>query len=613
MTFGGHRTIALLWALFLMLNPAISAKTAADGTALDIEYGTFDKSALLLDAYIPTGQGEHPVVILVHGGGWIGGDKQEMAFLAKPPTEADVWKEASEFITFPENYRPESVLTVDRQLLDDLIKQKPLHEPIAPIQAPFPMPELKRPIFPAHVVDICDYGAVADGKTDNTNAFKQAIEACAASGGGRVWVPAGKWFAGPIHLASHIELHLAEGAEVIFSDRCEDYLPVVLVRVGGVELYNYSPLIYARDCENVAVTGPGKLNGNATAWWSMKGKETKQFYEMAAAGVPVQQRIFGTREAAIRPSFLCLMNCRNVLLEGFTIGSGPNWTIHPVYCENVIIRRINVMTDGPNNDGIDPDSCKNVLIEHCLFDTGDDCVVLKSGYNEDGWRVGRPTENVVMRYCSSKRGHGGLVIGSEMSGDVRNVYMHDCQFEGTDRAIRVKSRRDRGGVVENIWARDLKLKNMQREAVIFNMAYDADRNQASGQKPPVFRNIDIRNLDCEGASMAILMRALEDSPIENVKFKNITIASNKGVVCENVKKVTFGNVSIVPQTGPVYQVTNGTDLLISRNGVPEATEVFIEVRGEASTGIRVVGTDVSKVAQAVLTKDGASRDSITIN
>ena len=441
-------------------------------------------------------------------------------------------------------------------------------DPIAPIVAPFPMPQLARPQFPARVVDIRDHGAVAGGVTKNTAAFAAAIQACADAGGGRVLVPAGKWLTGPVHLRSKIELHLAEGAELIFSDRFEDYLPVVLVRVGGVELYNYSPFLYARDCTDVAITGPGKLNGNSRAWWDWKTKETKAFFELAARGVPVKERVFGTPEAAIRPNFVVCFNCRNVLLEGFTIGGGPNWTIHPVYCENVIIRRVHVLTEGPNNDGIDPDSCRNVLVEHCVFDTGDDCLVLKSGYNEDGWRVARPTENVVMRWCSSKRGHGGLVIGSEMSGDVRNVYMHDCEFDGTDRAVRIKSRRDRGGVVENVTAERLRVRHMQQDVVIMNMDYTADRNQPITAKPPVFRDIHIKDVTADGAPVAIRITGLDDSLIENISFENMTIASTQGVKLTHVKNVTFKHVVVTPKSGPVFELLDARG--VTADGVPVA-------------------------------------------
>ena len=443
-------------------------------------------------------------------------------------------------------------------------------EPIEPIKAPFAMPQLDRPDIPGKHFDIRDYGAQAGGTVLNTEAFRRAIAAAEQAGGGRVLVPAGVWKTGPIHLRSRIDLHLEEGAEVLFSDQFSDYLPVVFTRVGGIEIYNYSSLIYARDCSSIAITGPGKLNGNAERWWNWKSKESRRFFEMGSAGVPVEERVFGTEEAAIRPSFINFINCQNILLEGFTIGGGPNWTIHPIYCENIIIRRVTVDTWGPNNDGIDPDSCRNVLIEHCRFNTEDDCVVLKSGYNEDGWRVAKATENVVMRHCSSNRGHGGLVIGSEMSGDVRNVYMHDCTFSGTDRAVRIKSRRGRGGVVENIHAENLVVNDMQREVVILNMDYSADTKQILNEIPPVFRNIHIRNVMAEGAPVAILVQGLPDSIIENITFSNMVIHSQKGAILRNATNVQFKNVSIEPATGPVFSLENVSGLAI--NGAPIGPE-----------------------------------------
>jgi len=456
------------------------------------------------------------------------------------------------------------------------------------------------PEFPARDFEVTQFGAVADGQTTNTIAFRKAIAACAEAGGGRVVVPPGKYYTGPIHLRSGVNLHLTEGAELIFSDHLEDYLPVVLVRVGGVELYNYSPLIYARDETNIAVTGKGKLNGNAKKWWDWKTKETRLGFEMGAKGAPVEQRIFGKPEFAIRPSFLSFVSCTNILLEDFTIGSGPNWTIHPIYCWNTTIRGVQVITDGPNNDGIDPDSCVDMLIENCTFDTGDDCVVLKSGYNEDGWRVGRPTENVIMRNCFSKRGHGGLVIGSEMSGDVRNVFMENCEFEGTDRAIRIKSRADRGGVVENIYARNLKVKNMRREVVILNMDYTADRSKLVAAKPPVFRNMQFENITGDGAPTAILIQGLSDSPIENIRFANMTIRSTKGVVANFVKKLEFDNVQVAPANGPVFKLTDATDITIRKSVAPKGTELFLQLGGRTSRAVTLEACDLTQATKELL-------------
>jgi polygalacturonase len=435
-------------------------------------------------------------------------------------------------------------------------------EPIAPIHAPFEMPQLERPVFPDRVTSIVSHGAVEGGTVKNTAAIAAAIRVVAEAGGGRVLIPAGRWLTGPIHLRSNIELHLERGATLVFSDAFEDYLPVVLVRAGGIELYNYSPLIYARDCENIAVTGPGSLDGNGRAWWEWAKRETRRGFEMGAAGTPVEKRIFGTPDDAIRPSFIQFFECRNVLLEDFTIGSGPNWTIHPVYCENIIIRRVNVDTSGPNNDGIDPDSCRNMLVEYCTFSTGDDCVVLKSGYNEDGRRVGRPTENFVMRHCSSRRGHGGLVIGSEMSGSVRNVYMHDCDFEGTDRVLRIKSRPGRGGVVENVWVSDVTARALKKEAVVLNMDYSSDTSPVGQSHLPRFRNIHVKNLAVSGAPLGVRIVGLKDSMIEDVSFTNMAIVADSGVDMQFVRGVVFDRVAITGAKLPLWRVENASGVIV---------------------------------------------------
>lgn len=438
--------------------------------------------------------------------------------------------------------------------------------PIAPIRAPFDMPQLQRPVFPDRQVNIIDYGAVPGGEVKNTSAIAAAIAALDKLGGGRVLVPAGVWLTGPVRLRSNIELRLAKDAVLKFSDVMEDYLPPVFVRVGGIELYNYSPFIYARGCENIGVTGPGRLDGNSQAWWEWKTRETRAFFAQGAAGVPVEQRVYGTREAAIRPSFVSFVECKNILLEGFTIGGGPNWTIHPIYSENIIVREVNVITEGPNNDGVDPDSCRNVLIENCTFSTGDDCVVLKSGYDQDGRRVGRPTENVVMRWCEAKRGHGGLVIGSEMSGSVRNVYLRDSNFEGTDRILRIKSRPGRGGVVENVRVENVGGLNLKREAVILNMDYTSDPNAITDAHPPVFRDIHVKNLVANGAPVAIRITGMESSPVENVSFENVTVVSERGVIATHARGLVFRDFSLTLAKGPRFEFDHVVDATL--DGVP---------------------------------------------
>jgi len=466
------------------------------------------------------------------------------------------------------------------------------------------------PVFPQKNFLITDYGAPEGGIADCTKALVAAISACVDAGGGRVTVPKGKFLSGPIHLQSKVELHLSEGSEIVFSDRYEDYLPVVPVRVGGIDCFNYSPLIYAKDCTDVAVTGKGRLNGNAGNWWKWKGRETTGHFKMGAENTPVEKRVFGTPEAAIRPNFLVLMNCRNILLEDFTIGSGPNWTIHPVYCENLTIRRVNVDTDGPNNDGIDPDSCKDVLIENCTFSTGDDCVVLKSGYNEDGWRVGKPTENVIMRHCSSKHGHGGLVIGSEMSGGVRNVFMHDCEFAGTDRAIRIKSRRDRGGVVERVYARDIKVRDMKEEVVILNMDYSADKSAASNHKAPVFRDMCFERIEADGSPVAFRITGLDDSPISNIRFRDMRISSDQGVLAKSVQGLYFSGIRINHRKGPVFDLENARNILIEGISAGAAPKQFLKLAGRNSADVRIVSSPATK--DGVILGDDVSSEAVIV-
>jgi polygalacturonase len=488
----------------------------------------------------------------------------------------------------------------------------PAESPIEPIKAPFEMSQLQRPVFPANAVSITDFGAVEGGSVKNTAAFAKAIETCSDKGGGTVIVPAGKWLTGPIRLKSRINLRLEKDARIVFSDAFEDYLPPVFVRAGGIEIYNYSPLIYARDCEDIAITGPGYLDGNAAKWWELARKEPKTPFEMGAKGVPVEKRVFGTPEAMIRPSFVQFVNCRNILLEDFTIGSGPNWTIHPVYCENLIARRLTIDTHGPNNDGLDPDSCRNVLMEYCLFRTGDDCMAIKSGYNEDGWRVGRPTENVVMRYCSGKEGHGALVIGSEMSGSVRNVYMHDCEFEGTDRALRIKSRADRGGVVENVWVENVKARDMKREAVLLNMKYGSDRQGILGNKPPRFRNIHVKNLRVDGAKTAVDIEGIDPGSISGVTLEDMAITCSQGVVIKDACDITLSGALLTPTESPVIDIENSKGIRIRNTPVPSGVPVFLKVSGSGSEGIEVQGNGLKADGPALEFSSGAARQAVSI-
>jgi polygalacturonase len=408
------------------------------------------------------------------------------------------------------------------------------------------------------VFDIRDFGAVADGKTKVTAAIRQAIAKARAAGGGTVLVPAGKWLTGPIHLQSRINLHVAAGAELLFSQDFADYLPPVLTRWEGLEAYNYSPLVYARDCEHVAITCAGKLNGQGAAWWPWKKtqKDTAtKLYELASSGVPTEQRVLGV-EGGLRPSFIQTLGCKHVLVEGVTLTNGPFWTIHPVYSENVIVRRVRVETSGPNNDGCNPDSSKNVLIEDSFFSTGDDCVVIKSGLNEDGWRVGRPSENIVVRRLHGELGHGGVVIGSEMSGGVRNVWVTDSDFVGTDRGLRIKSMRGRGGIVENVFYENVRHRDIRLMVVEMTTFYASSTLEPKTETPPTIRNVHVKNISARGAKRAIDIVGLPELPIRDVTFDQVEIVADQGLNCVDCENVTFERTRLISPSGGHFPVKN---------------------------------------------------------
>lgn len=427
---------------------------------------------------------------------------------------------------------------------------------------PFDFPDLKPPVFRDQTYDIRDYGAQSGDTTVlNTDAIKNAIKDCSQKGGGKVVVPSGVWNTGPVHLKSNVNLHLEEGAELRFSQKLKDYLPVVLIQRGGYFCYNYSPPIYAKDCKNIAITGSGILNGQGQAWWPWKQRQPgmQELFEMGKQRVPIKERIFGTEEDGVRPPFIQFIECKNIFLQGITVKDGPSWNVHPVFCENLIIREIDVDSPhGPNNDGINPDGCKNVLIEDCFIDAGDDALTMKSGRDEEAWDIGRPLENVVIRRCEVKRGNGGFVIGSEMSAGVNNILVENCHFNGTDRGLRFKSRIGRGGVVENIWICNITMENIRLQAIRFNLGYDAepierDMNyQDSHTKlnhAPIFRSFNIENVSCENAETAIELNGLPGNYLKGLRFKNISINAETGLVSNNVNDLEWDNIDIHSLTG----------------------------------------------------------------
>ncbi len=504
---------------------------------------------------------------------------------------------------------------------------------IEPIDAPFDMPQFKRPTFPDRTFDIRDFGAVEGGTVKNTGAIKKAIHAASKSGGGTVLVPAGKWLTGAIHLENNVNLHLEKGAVILFSQELKDYLPAVFSRHEGLECYKPAGLIYARGCNNIAVTGEGTLNGQGEPWWGdrntrkmeLDGKVipdgTGRLKELCAAGVPVKNRVFdGSKGDFLRPSFVNPVECKNVFIEGVTILFGPMWTVNPVYCENVVIRKLHIQThDGnkrtPNGDGVNPDSCKNVLIEYCEFSTGDDCLAIKSGRADDGLRVGKPCENIVIRHCYGHLGHGGVVIGSETSGGVRNIFIRDCTFNGTDRGLRFKTARGRGSIIENIWAENLKMDDIVKEAILVNTLRYTDRYPAQPvtEKTPTYRNLNFKNIECKYAHQAaISLIGLPEKQMSDLTFKDIKIKSALGVRVQDARDVNFVNIDVTPDKGPVVQLDQSWNITIDNMKFPAGADPFLNLIGKKTKNIKVVNTDLSAAKTDIKCEDGASRNAVTV-
>lgn len=420
------------------------------------------------------------------------------------------------------------------------------------------------PTFPDRDVVVTAFGARGDGTTDCSNAIAAAVAECASKGGGRVVVPKGEFLTGPIHLKSGVNLHLEEGAVLKFKRDPKAYLPLVFSRWEGVELMNYSPFIYAFEQENFAITGKGLLDGQASNqhWWSWKGHKDfgwkegmpnqvagrKKLFEMGEKGVPVEERKFG-EGFFLRPQFIQPYRCKNILIEGIKIVNSPMWEIHPVLCENVTVRNVVIDSYGPNNDGVNPESCKDVLIENTYFNTGDDCIAIKSGRNNDGRRLNVPSENIVIRGCTFKDGHGGVTIGSEISGGARNIFAENSEVESPVlyNALRIKSNAMRGGLIENVYVRNFTVKLVGRAVVDIDLYYEEGKK---GDFLPTIRNIGIERMTVEKCKMAFNLVGYEEAPIRNVWLKD----------CEFTEVADGYRVEFVNGFNTINTIINGKPL-----------------------------------------------------
>lgn len=464
---------------------------------------------------------------------------------------------------------------------------------------PFDMPVVQRPSFPDYQVDIRDFGAKADGETLNTEAINNAIKAVSEKGGGKVVIPEGLWLTGPVVLQNNVNLHVEKNALVLFSGDADLY-PLVRTSFEGLDMLRCQSPISAMNAENIAITGYGVLDGSGDSWRPVKRNKMTdgQWKSLLKSGGVVDEsgKVWYPNEGALkasiltgskekreisdsewegmkrwlRPVLLSIVKSKRVLLEGVTFRNSPSWCLHPLSCEDLTLNGVKVFNSwySQNGDALDVESCKNVVVTNSLFDAGDDAICIKSGKDADGRRRGEPCENVLVKNNTVLHGHGGFVVGSEMSGGVRNVYVADCTFIGTDVGLRFKSTRGRGGVVENVYVDNINMINIPGDALIADLYYavkDAPGAPvpAVTEETPSFKNIHISNISCKGAGRAMFLNGLPEMPIENFSVRNMRITdAQKGAFINKVAGVTLENIEIETADNTYLQVENTTNITI---------------------------------------------------
>jgi polygalacturonase len=528
------------------------------------------------------------------------------------------------------------------------------------VSAQSKLPVIKQPVFKKDSFYITKYGAKADGVSLNTSSISAAINDCNKKGGGVVVIPGGLWLTGPIELKSNVNLHLQKNALLQFTNDLSQYKLVAGNWEGLPQMRNQSPLS-ATNAVNVAITGFGIIDGNGDAWRMVKKDkltETQWKKLVASGGVlsddkktwyPSEKSLKGSKlknpgeitsdktpefyesvKDFLRPNLLVFTGCKKVLLEGVTFQNSPAWCLHPLMCEDLTVR--NVYAKNPwyaqNGDGIDVESCKNVLIENSTFDVGDDGICIKSGRDEAGRKRGMPTENLIARNCVVYHAHGGFVIGSEMSGGAKNLFVENCTFIGTDIGLRFKTTRGRGGVVENIFINNISMKNIVGEAILFDMYYAAqDPIPLAGEKreppkvetlpvteaTPRFQNFYIKNVVCNGAEKAIFVRGLPEMSVKNVVMENMVIQSNKGLDMTEGSDIMLKNVNLITKdVNPVMNIHNSRNIVLNKISYTNA-DLLLNVTGEKSSGIAVTSTDVSKAKKGVEVSYGAKESAVKMN
>ncbi len=512
-------------------------------------------------------------------------------------------------------------------------------------QIEFDMPRVTEPVIPNYEVSLSDFGGVGDGITLNSDAFAKAISHLSEKGGGKLIVPRGIWLTGPITLKSNLNIHLESGALIQFSADKELY-PLIATSFEGLETYRCISPINGINLENISITGQGTIDGAGDAWRAVKKSKMSpsQWNKLVKSGgilsedgriwYPSEEYRRGSEGTGmfnvpqgsskeefekikdfLRPVMVSIVKSKNVMLDGPTFQNSPAWNLHPLMCENVILRNLSIRNPwySQNGDGLDLESCKNSLVYNNVFDVGDDAICIKSGKNEDGRKRGMPTENAIIKNNIVYHGHGGFVVGSEMSGGVKNIHVSKCTFMGTDVGLRFKSTRGRGGVVENIYISDIDMTNIPTEPIRFNLFYggqspvlEEDQEQAQPdeemvpvtEETPSFKDIYIKNVTAINSGSAGYFQGLPEMNLKNINIENVLLDGKKGISMIDADGVTFKNVKVTVRKGNPLVAYNVKNVKVENfSGSSENTAELVKVLGTktADVDLSSAGLEASEI------------------
>ncbi len=473
--------------------------------------------------------------------------------------------------------------------------------------------------------NIVDHGADRTGKQKCTSIINGLIESLSAQGGGTLFFPAGKYLTGPIVMKSNITLYFDSGSLVLFSDDFDDYLPMVPSRWEDVRVMNFKSQIYAYQCENIAIRGRGHLEGQGKKWWDFKFRldakqpvdndKWQQTFRKENAELLKKNTYLLDKNDFLRPPMVTTYECKNVLIEGVSFSNPPFWTIMPAFTENITITGITILNTGnsPNTDGIDPSSCRNVHISNCHITVGDDCIVIKSGRDEDGREAGVPTENVTITNCTMLEGHGGVVIGSEMSGGVRRVTISNCVFQGTDRGIRIKTMRGRGGVVEDIRVSNITMNNMVEEGILITLRYQPTQPEPLSERTPAVNNVHLSNINIRGAKRAIAIYGLEEREVSQITFDDIQIYSQRGIILENASDINLHNIRMNISEGSPLEAKDSRKISWDMISVSSPLKDQPYMKLQNCSQVRVTNCFQPDMAVSYISEDELSSDIYMVN